>query len=149
MSKYKPRKPREDIEYTFVFKNGKRYTMRFLGYDENDKLLFFNLTTKQKVNKPMTLRHFDWLMEKNLWCCKKACTDFKEPLKINQRDKRNLRLFTGLTEAEIELINANLAYTVSDLKERYLKAIKEKDVTAIDGYRAICESIADMILTSN
>lgn len=148
MSKYKPIKPKENVEYTFVFKKKKggysRYTLRFLFEDENGMLVFFNVTTKQKA-KPMTLRHFDWIYERNLIFYKKVedGADCTPALKINVRDKRNLRMLKGLELAERRKIKETLPYDVEELQERYIKAIKDND--GINVFRMICDSISKMI----
>lgn len=150
MSKYKPRKPREDIEYTFVFKKKQggfsRYTLRFLYEDENGMLVFFNVTTKQKA-KPMTLRHFDWIYERDLIFYKKVGkAECIAEVKISVRDKRNLRMLKGLELAERRKIEETLPYDVDELQERYIKALKENN--GINAFRMICDGISEMIVNN-
>lgn len=147
MSKYRPRKPNPNVEYTFLFPSGRRYTLRFMRENENGSLVFYNLTTKQNV-KPMTLRRFDYMLDKNLMWSKRCDKPLQVSLNLSRQDKINLRVLKGLTEDEKAVVNSKLAYDVEELDARYRKAVIDKDDSSIVAYRAICESIAEMAKTN-
>ena len=150
MSKNKPRKPNPYVEYTFFFPNNcKRYTLRYVHENEKGLLIFYNLTTKQYA-KPMTLRHFDWILQYNLIHTKKVVGPVKVVnVKLSRRDKLNFRLLKSLSKDEIKHVNSMLAYTVNELEARYKKALMDKEELDINAYRKICESIGYMIETAN
>lgn len=148
MSKSRPRRPNRNVEYTFLFKNKKRYTLRFVEEDDNGYLSFYNLTTKHYA-KPMTLRHFDWILEHNLIYSKEVNTPLVTTIKYSRQDKMNLRILKALTEEETSVVNSKLAYTVDELDIRYRQALRDKDDDKIRIYRMICESIGHMIKTAN
>ncbi len=148
MSKYKPRKPNPNVAYTFLFPNGKRYTLRFIRENENGALIFYNLTTRQNA-KPCTLRHFDYMLEHNLVWSERCDKQLRVSLNLSRQDKMNLRVLKGLTGEEIKRVNAELAYSVEELDARYRKALIDKDDSKIGAYRIICESIVQMVKTAN
>ena len=149
MSKYKPRKPNPDVEYTFLFPSGRRFTLRFIGENENGALIFFNVTTKERCKKPITARRFDYMLDHNLVWSKKVETPLKMNSKLSRKDKMNLRAIKSLTEDEKAHVNSKLAYTVDELVLRYRKAINDNDKDKIGCYRLICDSIVNMLKTAN
>ena len=42
--------PEKDVEYTFIFNSGKKYTFVFMEEDANGRLVFFNKTTESMTS---------------------------------------------------------------------------------------------------
>ena len=121
MSKDNPREPDYNHEYTFIFENGKRRTLRFMGKDEDGKLLFLNIKTKTPT-KPMTLRRFDYLYEFNLVKSNYCEIPLKNYLGSNQ-DYGNVATKSNVTEKEARLLKAFSSLT--DLEQDKLIADAE------------------------
>lgn len=148
MSKYKPRYPKENVEYTFSFANHRRHTLRFLRENENGYLIFYNKTTKCET-KPMTLRRFDYMLDHNLVYSNVNVEPVKLAIKLTRQDKMNFRVLKTLSEEEKALINSKLAYTVDELELRYRKACELNEKDKLSAYRLICDGIINMLKTAN
>lgn len=108
--------PKEDIRYTFVFKNKKRYTLIFYGVNPSGRLLFFNETTNGFTN--MSAGWFANLIKNNL---------------ISATDKDNKPLIGGITkkvepkktETKPQADITNVMLDTDKVEESELRIIRE------------------------
>lgn len=140
MSKRYPKKPKFDIEYSFVFTNGSRATLRLHSINDDGTYKFYNVDTKQFAKKNCSPRHFDYMCQYNLTRARPATS----PIEIEVREKypvidtRNLRFLEALDESQKPRFTYFFDDTVENFIKRYKTALRRFDEETINELRHAC-----------
>lgn len=165
MSKKNLVKPQKNIDYTFIFSDGKHHTLRYYGENDAGKYIFFNVKTKKFV-APMTPRRFDYMYERQLKCMHYAQTNTtaskssteqtkSERLLFDKNkaasfassveqedsgniDHRNIRFLTALTASERKDVESFLGKNIDEFISEYNKSIKDDDLAGLTIARFAC-----------